>query len=278
MNSPLQMLRIPIRMSALARYAGDRGWMARKHRDGREADAGFDPGRALHHILDEAFGPSEVKPFRLMSPTDRDIGSVYAYTTRSKEELLAKIAETAPPELTSGRIINVGQLDTKAMPSVWQAGKRLGFDLRVRPVVRIRSALPNPRQGMKAYPPGSEVDAFLAEAQRTHPAGRPQIIDGVPTPSAMITAGRDRPAVYRDWLAARLSSAATLDPEQTEMVAFQRSRAARGRASLEGPDATFHGELTITDPLAFQRLLTHGVGRHLSYGYGMLLLRPQRRR
>ena len=34
------------------------------------------------------------------------------------------------------------------------------------------------------------------------------------------------------------------------------------------------GVLTITDPDAFAQLLARGVGRHRSYGYGMLLLRP----
>ena len=43
---------------------------------------------------------------------------------------------------------------------------------------------------------------------------------------------------------------------------------------LEGPDATVHGTMTVTDPTAFARLLAHGVGRHRAYGYGMLLLRP----
>lgn len=274
MNGELHMLRLPIRLSALARYAGDRGWIARKRRDGREADAGFDPGRALHHVLDEAFGPSELKPFRLMVPRDRDRGTIYAYTKRPMDELLATVSETAPPELTSGRILDLGHIDTKPMPTVWRKDKRLGFDVRVRPVVRIRSELPNPRQGIKSYAAGSEVDAFVVEAQRNHPAGRPEIVDGAPTGSGMIAAGRDRPTVYRDWLAARLVGAATLDFERTEMVAFQRSRVSRGRASVEGPDATFHGELTVSDPEAFHALLARGIGRHLSFGFGMLLLRP----
>ena len=94
----------------------------------------------------------------------------------------------------------------------------------------------------------------------------------------MTLAGRDRPAVYRDWLAARLDGIAELDHERTDLTAFQRSRVSRGRASVEGPDATFHGELVITDPARFHALLARGIGRHLSFGFGMLLLRPPRRR
>lgn len=276
MTTQLRMVRLMVRLSNLSRYAGDRGWMARRHRDGREADASFDPGRALHHILDEAFGPSELKPFRLMAPRNRDRGTVYAYTRRTTDELLARVAQTAPPELMSSRILDLDQLDTKSMPAVWASNTRLGFDLRIRPVVRIRSELPNPRPGERAYAPGSEVDAFVAEAQRKFPDGRPHILGGTPVPSGMIAAGRDRPAVYRDWLSARMAGAASIIVDRTQMIAFERSRVSRGRASLEGPDATFHGELHVTDSDAFCSLLARGIGRHLSFGFGMLLLRPPR--
>ena len=37
-----------------------------------------------------------------------------------------------------------------------------------------------------------------------------------------------------------------------------------------------YGELEVTDPEAFNRLLATGIGRDKAYGYGMLLLRPPR--
>ncbi|MEO0792726.1 MAG: type I-E CRISPR-associated protein Cas6/Cse3/CasE, partial [Pseudomonadota bacterium] len=246
--------------------------------DGRETDAGFDAGRALHHVLDETFGPSMLKPFRLMVPRERDFGSVYAYTGKPKDDLLAIVAQTAVPEFAVDRILRLAGLDTKPMPETWTSGKRLGFDLRVRPVSRIRNALPNPNTKQPAYKPGSEVDAFLIEAQRNYPDDRPRLVDGTPTASGMTLAGRDRPAVYCDWLATRLDGIAELDHVRTDLTAFQRTRVSRGGASVEGPDATFHGELTITDPDRFHALLARGIGRHLSFGFGMLLLRPPRRR
>ena len=36
------------------------------------------------------------------------------------------------------------------------------------------------------------------------------------------------------------------------------------------------GVLTITDSEAFASTLAQGIGRHRSYGFGMLLLRPAR--
>lgn len=278
MSGPLHLARVPIRLSALARYAGDRGWTPRKRRDGRETDAGFDPGRALHHVLDETFGPNALKPFRLMVPRDRDLGTIYAYTAKLKQDLLAIASETAMPEFAADRILRLADLETKPMPETWATGKRLAFDVRVRPVARIRSELPNPNPKQPAYKPGSEVDVFVLEAQRNYPDDRPRLVDGVLTASGMTLAGRDRPTVYRDWLTARLDGVAELDQELTALTAFQRFRVSRGRASVEGPDATFQGELTITDPTRFQALLARGVGRHLSFGFGMLLLRPPRRR
>lgn len=278
MSGELYLIRVPVRLSELARYAGDRGWTVRRQRDGRESDAGFDPDRALHHILDESFGPSALKPFRLMAPRNRSGGTLYAYSNANTETLLARVAETGMPEFSSGRILDLDRLDSKPMPASWAKDKRLGFDVRVRPVVRIHSSLANPRPGVKPYKTGAEIDAFVAEAQRTFPDGRPKIIDGKLTSSGMEQAGRVRAAVYCDWLAARLEGIAEFDTERTRMVAYQRTRVSRGASAVEGPDATFHGELTITDPDAFHTLLTRGIGRHRSFGFGMLLLRPPGRR
>ena len=268
MTAPLHMLQLPIDLNALARYADDRSW-TRRERHGRESDAGFDQGRALHHVLDETFGPSCLRPFRLMAPHGKTKGSVYAYTTSTETELRDAAAAAAAPEVS--RILALDRIATKIMPDNWVTGRRLGFDVRVRAIVRIRTELPNPRG--KPYAIGSELDAYFVEALRNHPENRATIIDGKPIPSGMATAGRTREAVYLDWLAARFGDAATLDHDKTALARFQRVRVAREGRHSEGPDVVFHGELTIADPVAFANLLAGGVGRHKAYGYGMLLLR-----
>jgi len=275
--SALTMLHVPVSLDALARYADYRSWSKRRCTNGHEADASFDQGRALHHVLDEAFGPGRLRPFRLMVPRGKSSGSIYAYTTASKEELLDAFKTAAPPEATS--ILTIASLDTKDMPDTWVKGRRLGFDVRVRPIMRVKGDLPIPRQPGKFYQQGHELDAFFVEAQRTCPEGRPRNTpDGEHVPSGMIEAGRTREAVYRDWLSARLTDAAELDPEQTTMTSFERTVVARDGVRTEGPDTTFQGELTIKDPAAFGSLLAGGVGRHKAYGYGMLLLRQLKRR
>jgi CRISPR system Cascade subunit CasE len=271
----LTMLRVPVDLNALARYADDRSWTKRT-RNGHENDAGFDEGRALHHVLDEAFGPGALRPFRLLSARDEARGSIYAYTSQTEVEIRDALSAAAQPEAT--RILSLDRLDFREMPAIWTTGRRLGFDVRIRAIVRIKGELPNPRHPSKPYQPGSELDAFFVEAQRNHPNSRPAIVDGEAMPSGILAAGRTREVVYRDWLAARFGDAAMLDPEHTTMQKFHRTRVARAGGFLEGPDAVFHGALTITDPVAFAGLLANGIGRHKAYGYGMLLLRhPERR-
>jgi CRISPR system Cascade subunit CasE len=51
----------------------------------------------------------------------------------------------------------------------------------------------------------------------------------------------------------------------------------RKRRSVPGPDATLKGRLEVIDPVAFRNLLIRGVGRHRSFGFGLLLLRPANR-
>ena len=140
------------------------------------------------------------------------------------------------------------------MPSEWRPGKRLGFEVRIRPVVR--------RSRNSGSRPGKECDAFQSEATQ-HPKG------GM---------NQTREEVYRQWLAERLEmqGGAQLDWKETKLVSFQRTRAFRKLHSRysEGPDAVLRGVLAITGSAEFANLMAHGVGRHRAYGYGMLLLRP----
>ncbi len=150
------------------------------------------------------------------------------------------------------------------MPDGWRVGHRLGFDVRVRPVRRLGSDL-DTTSGQVAK--GAEMDAFLLEALHRY---RDES-------GGMAQESRNRNVVYLDWLAERLDPAAALVRSASRLVRFRRVSVARGGHGLEGPDATIHGTLTVTDPGSFAALLARGVGRHRAYGYGMLLLRPPNR-
>lgn len=236
--STLHMISLPLDLRSF------RQWAARRRLAG-------DEGRALHHLLSETFGKGAIRPFRLMVARGARTATLYGYTGRDRDSLHRTAQETGAPEALA--VADPARLADKAMPTSWREGRRLAFDVRVRPVRRLRKPA-------GVFPKGAEVDAFLTAVLRHSPQGRPETAERLA-----------REAVYRGWLAERLEGAARLDGAR--MVRFQRTRAERGQA-LEGPDATFHGELTVTDGAAFSRLLAAGVGRHAAYGYGMLLLRP----
>lgn len=255
----LHLIRLPIALPAFHRWAAERGlgWASRRPNASRRvATTGFDEGRALHHLLAETFGKSVLQPFRLMVAPGQATGNLYAYSRSDARDLTETAQEAALPETLA--VCDLKQLAAKSMPDEWREGRRLAFDLRVRPVSRLFK----PAGG---FGKGAELDAFLVEALRRFP-------DGPADDKAMLASGRTREAVYAEWLAQRLGPAARLD--EARLVRFSRHHAARGSTVTEGPDATIHGALTILDPSAFAERLARGVGRHGAYGYGMLLLRP----
>jgi CRISPR system Cascade subunit CasE len=253
----LHLVRLPVDLNALARAADNRGWTT-----GRRL--AFDEGAALHHLLGETFGPAVLQPFRLSVAPKRARGSLYAYTCVDPGELAETAAATAMPEVVDA--LSPAALEAKPMPTGWRSGQRIGIDVRLRPTVRLAAAIAPGKAdgatGNHGFAKGAEIDAFLAEALKHESC------------DMMEATGRTREAVYRDWLAARFGSVATL--EEARLAAFARTVAARGGKGQEAPDIVVHGTIRIDDPVRFAELLSKGVGRHRAYGFGMLLLRPAR--
>lgn len=243
----LHLIEFPLSLRALHRWAGERAL-------GKQ----FDEGLALHHLLGETFGPAALQPFRLMVAPRAQVGTLYAYAAIEAETLRRRaIASLAP---SHAEVIDLERLRSLPRPKAsWIVGQRLGFDLRLRPVVRLASALSgvDDSGAEVSFSKGAEVDAYLAKVLRGEKTTREES--------------------YLSWLAERLAPAAALDHAATRLASFQRTRIQRDGKRLEGPDAVLHGTLTVTDAGAFADLLARGVGRHRSYGYGMMLLRPPQR-
>ncbi len=227
-----------------------------------------DEGRMLHHALGECFGRGAIQPFRLLPGRNASRhGTLYGYTGLPPDDLRDRAASLAPPDLMA--LFDLPGLAIKPMPDGWRAGRRLAFDLRCLPVRRLlRPLSPWSDEAARAtpYARGAEVDVYLVDAMRRHPDGLPPDLDRL----------RLREDLYRAWLAERLAPAACLHAETTRLTAFRRLALRRGSGRQTAPEATLHGELTITDAGAFARMLARGVGRHTAYGFGMLLLRPAR--
>ncbi|MEN9490705.1 MAG: hypothetical protein RJA63_1154 [Pseudomonadota bacterium] len=210
------------------------------------AAGGEDLGYALHTLLVTAFGDAAPKPFRFFD----DARGLLAYTTQD-DEALQLAAQTAAPEVYAA--LGLERLATRSFPTGWATGRRLGFELRVRPILRTRE--------------GRERDVFLAA------------LDKYEGPEGDLS----RETVYAEWISRELARNDAAKLEHISLDGFQLSASLRKGAHTDGkrparrvagPDAVFSGVLTVCDPAGFATLIERGIGRHRAFGFGMLLLRP----
>ena len=255
-HAPVYMIRADLDVSAFHHWAGSRDLIAQNT---------FDVGYALHCLLVESFGSDLApKPFRAMisrpTPSQQRNGTFYGYAQCDAAALRAAAAMYADP--LQSKILPAPCIESKLMPTTWQPGQRLGFEVLIRPVARPKERRLSTRDGIRH--PGAETDVWQWEASR-HPQRK---------------MARSREDVYIEWLAAQLArrGGAELDKSVTRLQSFQWVRTVRKRRShaTEGPHAVLQGTLAVTDVDAFTHLIAHGIGRHRAYGYGMLLLRPPR--
>ena len=251
----LHLLKLAFDTRALLAFARGQGLL---HRE-------LDDGYLVHAALTSSFGASAPAPFVLESvldgrPAIDDTATqvVLAYSEQPLEAL---------ESLGKSELIRWERSESKPVPSL-ALGREVGFITRVIPTVRSRAAAPGHAASGRGE--GREMDAFLATCFR---AG-----EGVPV---------DRAEVYRDWLAKEFATRSDRPAGDAELTDFslrafrriplmrkeQTSGDGRKRHVLERPDAIITGTLRVTDASAFQALLARGVGRHRSFGFGMLLLR-----
>lgn len=226
-------------------------WAARQ----RLLDSQGDLGYALHALLHAAFGEHAPQPFRYL---DVEQG-LLAYTRLSANEL-AQCAALADADVAAalglGQTLHHAGMSARPFPTQWEVGHVLGFEVRVRPIVREGKT-------------GRERDAFLAAVDK---GGDTTL---------------DRSEVYVQWLRdllLRQGGAELLDANVTRYQLLgvtrrtQRGSADDARRSqiVSGPDAVLVGQLRVTDSHAFAQLLAGGIGRHRAFGFGLLLLRTAR--
>jgi CRISPR system Cascade subunit CasE len=252
-DASLFMLHFPVDSRRLIAFAEAQGMGGARR---------FDEGYAVHALLRALFGPSAPGPFTVRAARDLPGPAVLAYGP----EPLAGLSQTAglTAEPLAHAVVDWARAADKPMPAAFPAGMRLGFEVRACPVVRVG-------RGAVTKRPGAEVDAFLSALDAFDRAG----------------AGAERPtreAVYLDWLRRHLEgggAAGLLDARvaarrlrtvlrKTQPTKDEPDRAPR---SFARPDIIFSGTLRVGDPIAFRTLLARGIGRHRSFGFGMLLLR-----
>jgi len=235
----LSLLHMTPNPVALSEWATRKGWLS--------PDGDF--GYALHALLAEAFCGNPPSPFRYMGEQ-----GLLAYSAEQEPALREAIAD-ASPEVR--RVLGLESMRVRSFPAEWNAGKRLGFEVRVRPIVRTTK--------------GKERDLYQYRMERR--------------PDDSTEDKPSRESIYRQWLEQRLTSDSAACLVNASLEGFALSRVVRRAQSSDakgqrpakgviGPDALFRGVLEVADPAAFARLLARGLGRHRAFGYGMLLLRP----
>ena len=224
-----------------------------------------DTGYLTHCALGELFGDDAPKPFSIESAgSNGENVRVLGYTTANADTLQTNAQLDASP--TVYEICDWDELAAKPMPETFPEGMALQFELRACPVVRKASAGKGVNQNgdERTWEEGDELDAFLAEAWT-----RPEDDD------------LNREQVYREWLAHQfdIRGGAEVDSDAVAMTRFSIERMTRRNGpdrtpdTIKRPDVTLTGTLRVTDSDAFVDLLRSGLGRHKSFGYGMLKVR-----
>ena len=242
-NEPIRMVQAQIDGPKL------RQWMAERELSSRD--------HAIHCLLVESFGETAPKPFKLNMRNQAPAGTLYGYTHYDAEDLRDAAATWANP--LQMQIIPADSINSKLMPHEWTQGRTIGFETRIRPIVRVQNDLSDPKGKRRER----EYDVFTLRA-----GNWPKEQQGIEA----------RQTVYIEWLAQTLdrTEGATLLPQHTRMAQYQDQKEIRGKGKrmVKGPDVLIQGLMVITDSEKFNRILSRGIGRHRAYGYGMVLLRP----
>jgi CRISPR system Cascade subunit CasE len=225
-----------------------------------------DTGYLVHCALGELFGDDAPQPFSIENESENGRRvRVLGYADANADTLQSHAQLDASP--TVYEICDWDRLAAKPMPETFPEGMPLQFELRACPVVRKASAGEGINQNgdTRTWEEGDELDAFLAEAWKTP--------------------GEDlnREQVYRDWLDRQFEVRGGAEPQSIGMTRFSIERMTRripknGNGerkadTIKRPDVTLTGTLQVTDGDAFVDLLRSGLGRHKSFGYGMLKVR-----
>ncbi len=212
--------------------------------------ARHDVDMLLKTTLTEALGGAVVRPWSLHHQLG-SVASVIGYSALPIREIEMRLLTSIPSVRAA-----IKEINGHALPAV-EAGQQFRFSVRLCPTIRITPSKD------KSHAHG-EQDAFLVAVQR----GETNI---------------EREGVYTRYLGERLLGAKVERAKLTRFQLVKMTRPHRGASAPASnvaqrvvPDAVLEGILTVTDPAAFMRALTQGVGRQRAYGRGYIRLETMR--
>ncbi|WP_028324221.1 type I-E CRISPR-associated protein Cas6/Cse3/CasE [Desulfatirhabdium butyrativorans] len=236
----LHLVRMNLNREELIRFA-------QYHNLLRSRDDDF--GYVLHAWLKSMFAEASPKPFYF----DTRHAVCYGYCTTDAETLAENARAFADP--LAHRVLAQDSLAGKPMPPKWPIGKRLELHVRACPITRKGD---------------TEKDAFLRALDQWVEKGE----DPAEKPV--------RAQIYREWFEKQIDPGILiLEHVSVEGMRARGARLRRSRASnpsglrtIERPEAHFRAVVTIRNSEEFTRMLIRGIGRHRSFGFGMIRLMP----
>ena len=206
-----------------------------------------DESYSLHCLVTETFGrKSPIRPFRAIR--HRDGSRTLLGYSRLDADALKNTARRNANDMRMSAL-SVDRLKSGEVPELG-SGLSLDFNLLTLPQRRMRD--------------GGEIDAYDLHRRRATEKCDPLL---------------SREDVYIAWLAEKVERSWGAYLLGIRVVSARRRPQTRraGERTLPATATEFDGTLRVEDPARFRNMLAEGVGRHRSYGYGMILIRPARR-
>jgi CRISPR system Cascade subunit CasE len=248
----MHLIKLAIPKPTLAEFASSRSLSARLTTD-----------YLVHSVLSETFSETP-RPFvaedkgRLLRVL---FYSDYPYSKSNETDLQDRAQFGASPEAYEA--ISWDQGAGKPIPDSVPEGMDLKFETKASPVVEKASSGKgkNVDGEPRTWEEGDELDVFLSRQWKSEKE-------------------LSRFAVYKDWLSGRIeghgASVESIAVEGFNLKEMTRRTRGGDRkvTAFKRPVATMSGKAKVTGPVEFGNLLRKGVGKHKSFGYGFLKIRP----
>jgi len=215
----------------------------------------------VHCALSELFQDQAPKPFavednhRQITDYNGQAIRILCYSEFDWKTLQNLAKGFASP--TVYEIVDWEQMASKPMPDEFPDGIELGFELRACPVIRKASDGPKWRKGQ-------ELDVFLSKVWE------------IDDESVEV----DRENTYKEWLIRYFEIQDGVNLTSVQVKRFSIERMSRRNHTpkrkvtiIQRPDVTFTGKINVQNGEEFKELLYRGIGRHKSFGFGMMKIR-----
>jgi len=215
----------------------------------------------VHCALSELFQDQAPKPFivednhRQITDYDGQAIRVLCYSDLDWKTLQNLAQGFASP--TVYEIVDWDRIASKPMPTEFPDGMELRFELRACPVLRKASDGPK-------WKKGQELDVYLSKVWE------------IDDENVKV----DREETYKEWLINYFKKNNSADLTSLNVKRFSIERMSRRNHTpkrkvqiIQRPNVTFTGTLKIRNGEEFKELLYRGIGRHKSFGFGMIKIR-----